>query len=148
MKWTNNIFTMPANFCPEADTMIPVNVNGERGFRALLITRCGEVFIDSHGIPNGFSAKSIACLAATSYVVNIQELHDFIWAKEMPPVPVEPTPSGSWLIYLKYKKTPVRLCETKEDAIKWIDKASLLGLVFWPHDMSWFMIKERITNGS
>ena len=66
---------------------------------------------------------------------------------EMPPVPVEPPITGSWLIYMKYKHTPVRLCISEEDAIKWMDKSSLLGLVFWPHDTSWFVIKERITNG-
>ena len=147
MKWQHNIFTMPANFRPTSDTITGIRFDPYKT-RAILITKCGEVFLDPGGLPEGVTAKTVACLAAINIIGQSKELEQFLWAIELPPVPVEPTPSGSWLIYLKYKKTPVRLCETKEDAIKWIDKASLLGLVFWPHDMSWFMIKERITNGS
>lgn len=147
MKWQHNIFTMPANFRPTSDTITGIRFDPYKT-RAILITSCGEVFLDPGGLPEGVTAKTVACLAAINILGQSKELEQFLWAIELPPVPVEPTSSGSWLVYIKYTKIPVRLCESEEQAIKWMDQSSLLGVVFWNHGESWFNVKERINRGS
>lgn len=138
---------MPENFRPRSSVLCGIMFDAGIT-RAVLIKTNGDVFIDYKPLPDGFTAKTIACIAYGQIIGPSKELQEFMWARELPPVPVEPPPSGSWLVYLKYTWNPHRLCDSEERADYFIDGNRNLGKIFWNDGETWINLRERMRNGN
>jgi hypothetical protein len=149
MTWGKRvIFTMPVNFRPKFSTITGIMFNPYRT-TAVMIRSNGDVSIDQDELPDGYTAKQVACVAAGNIIGRSKELQEFLYAKELPQVPVEPPVTGSWLIFIKYTKKPVRLCESEEQTDLFIDgNVTQLGKIFWQHGKSWFTICQEINRGN